>query len=178
MSAAGFLRSRSPHAQAVPTIRQAETSADLDAARRLFEEYARTLPFALDFQGFRAELDHLPGEYAPPEGCILLAEANGGLAGCVALRPLTGDPERPKARLCEMKRLYVRPAHRGRGIGRALAEAVLGEARRRDYDAMRLDTVASMTAANGLYRALGFREIGAYRHNPLDDPVFFEKRFS
>lgn len=81
-------------------------------------------------------------------------------------------------RFCEMKRLYVRPAHRGEGLGRALGEAVLDAARERGYDAMRLDTVAAMDAANALYRRLGFREIGAYCHNPLDEPVFFEKRLA
>ena len=175
----------------MPPLRRVSTPAELRAARRLFEEYARSLPFALDFQGFREELDALPGEYAPPDGAILLAEdddassgadrsdadasfAGCSFAGCVALRPLAA-PEADERRLCEMKRLYVRPARRGRGIGRALADAVLDEARQRGYDAMRLDTVAAMDAANALYRALGFREIAAYRHNPLDAPVFFEK---
>ena len=168
----------------VPTIRLVTTDAQLRAARRLFAEYARSLPFALDFQGFQEELNALPGEYAPPDGSILLAEAErtdpnadddaDAFAGCVALRPLAAD-DADDRRLCEMKRLYVRPAHRGRGLGRTLVDAVLDEARRRGYDAMRLDTVASMNAANALYRALGFREIAPYRHNPLDAPVFFEK---
>ena len=166
----------------MPSIRPVATDADLQVARRLFEEYARSLPFTLDFQGFREELEGLPGNYAPPEGCILLAEADdasdGECAGCVALRPLDTPASNSPPHLCEMKRLYVRPAYRGQGIGHALGKAVLDEARRRDYDAMRLDTVASMTAANALYRRLGFREIEAYRHNPLDEPVFFEKRLA
>ena len=171
----------------MPVICRVTTRPELAAARRLFEAYARSLPFALDFQGFQVELDALPGAYAPPGGCILLARADErtrhNYAGCVALRPLTQDllddaPGPPEASLCEMKRLYVRPAYRGEGLGRALGRAVIEEARRHGYDAMRLDTVASMTAANALYRSLGFHEIGPYCHNPLDDPVFFEKRLA
>lgn len=156
-------------------VRPVQSADDLATARRLFEAYARSLPFALDFQGFREELDALPGEYAPPGGGILLAQAPDGetAAGCVALRPLA-DPDFD-GRLCEMKRLYVRPSQRGRGAGHRLVEAVLRAGRQRGYDAMRLDTVASMTAANALYRSAGFYEIDAYRHNPLDGPVFFER---
>ncbi|MBN2169802.1 MAG: GNAT family N-acetyltransferase [Candidatus Krumholzibacteriota bacterium] len=146
----------------------AVTDGDLARARGLLEEYAASLDFALDFQDFTAELAAFPGDYAPPRGRVLLAEADGEAVGCVCLRPLAGDA-------CEMKRLYLKPAWRGRGLGRRLAAALLDEARGLGYARMRLDTVAAMTAANALYRALGFRAIPPYRHNPLPDALFFER---
>jgi ribosomal protein S18 acetylase RimI-like enzyme len=148
-------------------IRPALGAEDVSAARDLFEEYARSLPFGLDFQDFEEELRSLPGEYAPPRGRILLAWVDGELAGCVALRPW--DEER-----CEMKRMYARPRFRGRGAGRALAEAVMAEARAIGYRWMRLDTVPGMDAALALYRSLGFHEIPAYRHNPIPGAVYLE----
>ena len=154
----------------MPSIRLAETEADLAAARTLFREYAEGLDFALDFQDFEEEMAALPGPYARPDGCILLAEREKSPIGVVAVKPL-GD-----AGVCEMKRLYVRPAHRGTGVGRALGEAVLDAARTLGYDVMRLDTVASMTAARALYRSLGFEERSPYYHNPLDDVVYMERR--
>lgn len=146
----------------------AATAADRDRARALLAEYAASLDFDLDFQGFAAELAAFPGDYAPPRGRVLLAEAGGEAVGCVCLRPLDED-------VCEMKRLYVRPARRGAGVGRRLAAALVDEARRLGYARMRLDTVAAMTAANALYRSLGFREIPPYRHNPLPGALFFER---
>ena len=136
-------------------------------ARLLFIEYAESLDIGLDFQGFDDELAALPGRYAPPAGCLLLALVDGEVAGCVALRDLGGE-------IGEVKRLWVRPAFRGRRVGRALAEQVLERAREAGYQRLRLDTLASMDAANGLYRSLGFREIEAYYHNPNEDAVFFE----
>lgn len=135
--------------------------------RALFEEYASSLGIDLCFQNFDEELRNLPGDYALPGGVIVLARVEGAPAGCVALRKLEGD-------VCEMKRLYVKPEYRGRGIGRALAEAVIGDARTLGYASMKLDTLASMTEANGLYRSLGFKECRPYRYNPCACPVFME----
>jgi putative acetyltransferase len=141
--------------------------AQLDGVRTLLMEYASSLGFGLDFQSFDEELSSLPGRYAPPAGCILLAVREQQLAGCVALRRLDGS-------VCEMKRLYVRPSLRGLGIGRLLAEGVIQEARRRGYAKMRLDTVPAMWSAQALYESLGFYEIEAYCHNPIPGARFME----
>lgn len=154
-------------AKSPPEICPARSPTDVQAARELFEEYARSLPFGLEFQDFEGELASLPGEYAPPRGRILLAWVDGELAGCVAIR--AWDEER-----CEMKRMYARPEFRGRGVGRALAEAVMAEARAIGYRWMRLDTVPGMDAALTLYRAMGFRDIPPYRHNPIPGAVYLE----
>jgi ribosomal protein S18 acetylase RimI-like enzyme len=135
--------------------------------RRLFQQYADALGFDLEFQDFSRELATLPGEYAPPRGCILLAARAEAYVGCVALRPLENS-------VCEMKRLYVIPDFRGQKIGRILARGIIDEARLRGYEHMRLDTIATMTAAKSLYLSLGFRSIKPYRYNPLDDPTYFE----
>ena len=150
------------------TIRRAESPEDHRLVRALFEEYAASLGFDLDFQDFQQELAELPGRYSPPAGCILVGESAGQVVGCVALRRHAGD-------IAEMKRLYVKPSCRGQGAGRKLAEAVIAEARERGYTRMRLDTVASMGPANALYRSLGFVETERYRHNPLPDALFFER---
>lgn len=148
-------------------IIHATTKAHYQSARNLFIQYADSLGFDLEFQGFSRELAELPGNYEPPAGCILLAAIDDGYAGCVALRPLQN-------KICEMKRLFVIPAYRGRGIGKALAKAVIAEARKQGYQKMRLDTIESMQAARGLYFSLGFKTIEAYCHNPLDNPSFME----
>jgi ribosomal protein S18 acetylase RimI-like enzyme len=148
-------------------LRRAETGSLLGAARRLFEEYAASLDFDLDFQGFEAELADLPGAYAPPGGCLMIAEHKRRMAGCAALREESRG-------VCEMKRLYVRPQFRGLGIGRALAEAVITEAKRIGYSRMRVDTVPSMGEAIALYGSLGFERIDPYRHNPIAGAVFME----
>jgi putative acetyltransferase len=142
-------------------------AADIADARRLFDEYAASLGFDLAFQDFERELAELPGDYAPPAGAILLARVGDETVGCVAVRPL-------EAEVCEMKRLYVRPPHRGTGAGRALAEAAIAVARDLGYARMRLDTVPSMSAARTLYRAVGFREIPPYRYNPIPGTTFME----
>jgi ribosomal protein S18 acetylase RimI-like enzyme len=137
-------------------------------AHRLFQEYATSLAVDLCFQSFDQELAGLPGRYAPPEGRLLLAWCDGELAGCVALRSL-GDG------ICEMKRLYVRPAFRGRGIGRLLIDRIISEAVGAGYSSMRLDTLPSMGAALDLYRERGFREIPPYTTNPVPGAVFLER---
>lgn len=144
-----------------------EGRRDLGRVRALFLEYARSLDFALGFQGFDRELAGLPGEYAPPGGALLLASVDGEAAGCVALR-------KNDAARCEMKRLYVRPTFRGFDIGRRLVGEVIRRAREAGYRAMRLDTVLGMTEAVALYRSLGFAEIKPYRPNPLPGALFFE----
>ena len=142
---------------------------ELPAVRRLFEEYAASLEVDLGFQDFEHELRELPGDYGPPAGRILLALDGDEPAGCVALRPY--EPE-----VCEMKRLYVRPAFQGSGLGRRLVEAIVEAGRDAGYSVMRLDTLPSMQAARGLYRSLGFEEIEAYRHNPVHGTTYFELR--
>ena len=146
----------------------AEGAVQIAHARELFLEYAQSLGFSLCFQGFDQELAGLPGKYAPPQGRLLLAEVDGQTAGCVGLRPLEGA-------ICEMKRLYVRPAFRGKSLGRVLAERVIGEARGIGYTHMRLDTISStMADAVALYRRLGFVEIAPYCANPMADALYME----
>jgi len=140
---------------------------EVPAIKELFQEYAGSLNFDLDFQEFREELETLPGKYAPPLGCIFLAKENGEIIGCVAVRPLGSD-------ICEMKRLYVKPAHRRKKVGRELAVAMIEEAKRLGYRVMRLDTVEAMKEASALYRALGFQPIDAYTYNPLPGAMYFE----
>lgn len=149
------------------TVRTAQTATDIQTAAILFREYADTLDFDLDFQDFVAELANLPGDYSSPDGCLLLAFAPEQPAGCVALRKFAPD-------ICEMKRLYVRPAYRGLNLGRRLAETIIREARFRGYRKMVLDTVPTMQAAIGLYESLGFVPIAPYRYNPIAGAKFYE----
>ena len=139
----------------------------IQIVRDLFSEYAESLRFGLDFQNFEKEMTELPGEYAPPDGLILVARYKAKIAGCVALRKISDQ-------ICEMKRLYVRESYRRQGIGRRLAEAVIEVARHTGYRSMRLDTVPGMVVATTLYRSLGFSEIGPYRHNPIQGALYFE----
>ena len=139
----------------------------LGTVRELFGEYARSLEIDLCFQGFDDELAELPGRYAPPAGRLLLAVEGATPTGCVALRGI-GDGT------CEMKRLYVRPAFRRKGIGRLLAGRIIGDAREIGYQRMRLDTLSSMKGALALYQSLGFKRIEAYYHNPSAGAVFLE----
>lgn len=148
-------------------IEPGHRAEQIEGVRRLFEEYAATLDFDLCFQGFGEELAQLPGDYAPPAGRLLLARVESETAGCVALRPIEAD-------VCEMKRLYVRPAYRGLGAGRMLVESIIREGREAGYRRMRLDTLASMTAARRLYQQLGFHEIPPYRNNPVQGAAFLE----
>ncbi len=149
-----------------PEIRLAvpEAADEIEATRAIFREYAASLGIDLCFQNFEDELRDLPGEYAHPGGHLLLAYVDGALAGCGALRPLSGT-DYPNA--CEMKRLFVRPAFRRFGLGRALASALIDEARRAGYSAMLLDTLDDMEAARALYEDLGFVDIPPYYHNPI-----------
>jgi len=147
---------------------EAESAAQIAQARELFLEYAESLGFSLCFQNFEKELAHLPGDYAPPDGRLLLAESAGQLAGCVALHKLENG-------ICEMKRLYLRPRFRGQGLGRTLTDRIIAEARHIGYQRMRLDTVEPvMKDAVAMYRRLGFREIDPYCKNPIAGALYME----
>src|SRR5271166_5754814 len=150
------------------TLTQVESPKQLAQARDLFLEYAQSLGFSLCFQNFDQELAGLPGDYAPPEGRLLLGEYGGELAACVALHKL--EPG-----ICEMKRLYLRPNFRGKGLGRTLTERIITEARQIGYKRMRLDTVEpAMKDAVAMYRKLGFKEIAPYRANPIAGAMYME----
>jgi ribosomal protein S18 acetylase RimI-like enzyme len=144
------------------------TPVQLRDARALFLEYAASLGFDLRFQGFHEEVAALPGPYAPPEGELLIAEVDGQPLGCIAMRPLDEFA-------CEMKRLYVRPAGRGRGLGRLLCEVLIALAQERGYTRMKLDTVPAMEPAIALYRSLGFEPAEPYRYNPIPGALFMER---
>ena len=140
------------------------TASELQSTRAIFQEYAQELGVDLCFQNFDAELNDLPGDYAAPQGALLLAMVDGKLAGCCALRPLLSS-DYPNA--CEMKRLYVRGSYRRLGLGRQLAEAVLDAARVAGYHHVLLDTLSEMESARALYADLSFEEIAPYYHNPI-----------
>jgi ribosomal protein S18 acetylase RimI-like enzyme len=151
-------------------VRHAE---EIAAAAALFREYADWLGIDLSFQGFEAEFASLPGEYAPPMGELMLAcSPDGSALGCVAVRPLEG------AAVCEMKRLYVRPAARGLGIGSTLVAAIIKSAEELGYAQMKLDTLPSMPEAFALYKGCGFSEIPPYYHNPVAGTVYLGKLLS
>ncbi|KAI7155320.1 hypothetical protein KC349_g7078 [Hortaea werneckii] len=166
-------------------ISAAKTQEDLDAVLQLFEAYALALGIDLSFQDFASELASLPGKYALPTGCLLLArDTEGRGVGCVGLRPLPmtedggggggGGDAVPGGSCCEMKRLYVDPSQRGSGLGRMLADRVIVGARRLGYQRMRLDTLPSMQSARALYKALGFNEIEPYYRTPIQGTIFME----
>ena len=150
----------------VPEVTLLSVGADesIEPAREILREYAASLAIDLCFQNFDAELANLPGEYAPPTGHLLLAFVDGALAGCGGFRPL---PDADAANACEMKRLFVRPAFRRFGLGRALAEALIDEARRAGYSTMLLDTLDEMESARELYASIGFVEVAPYYFNPI-----------
>jgi putative acetyltransferase len=141
-----------------------ETPALLDATREIFREYAGELTVDLCFQGFDAELATLPGDYAGPQGLLLLAFVDGALAGCGGFRPLPGSDY---ANACEMKRLFVRRAFRRFGLGRLIAQALMDRALQAGHSVMLLDTLDEMETARGLYDTLGFVEIPPYYFNPI-----------
>ena len=149
-------------------IFHATSTEDVQRARKLFEEYAAGIGISLCFQNFDRELANLPGDYAAPDGQLLLAEEDDQLAGCIALRKLDDG-------VCEMKRLFLREAYRGQGLGRVLVESIIDEARKLGYTYMRLDTIPGpMDKAIALYRSMGFVEIGPYYKNPVEGAKFME----
>jgi GNAT superfamily N-acetyltransferase len=145
-------------------LREAESQGDLLAVRELFLDYQADIGIDLCFQGFADELAGLPGEYAPPSGALLLALVDGAPAGCVALRPM---PNTDHLNACEMKRLFVRRAFRGFGLGRLLVERIMTQGHLAGYTTMLLDTLSDMETARALYQEAGFVEIAPYYHNPL-----------
>jgi GNAT superfamily N-acetyltransferase len=140
---------------------------DLEAVHRLFREYAESLSVDLAFQSFEDEIAGLPGRYAPPTGALLVARVDDQTIGCVALRVIDAET-------CELKRLFVRPAHRGGGVGLRLLESAVAEARRLGYRRLRLDTIPEMGRAQKLYERFGFRDIAAYTKNPVAGARFLE----
>jgi ribosomal protein S18 acetylase RimI-like enzyme len=171
----------------------ARTPDQIDAFRTLAREYAASLPFDLDYQDFEEELATLPGKYAPPAGDLLLATTDvaadvdaprlhtpdgpRAAVGIIAVRPLADSgyhPADPRP-ACEMKRMYVRPSQRGRGLGRLLGEASLNVARRAGYRCMKLDTESTFAAAVALYRSLGFVEVERYNDDPIEDTIWMAR---
>ena len=148
----------------------ATSESDIKEARTLLQEYAAWLGISLCFQNFDRELAALPGEYAPPDGRLLLAFEDDEVAGCIALRKI-------RATTCEMKRLFLRPEFRGRGLGRVLVERIIEEARQIGYTQMCLDTLPGrMDQAIALYKSIGFKEIEPYYNNPVPGATFMELR--
>lgn len=163
--------SASSGASSQPNIQIQQVGAEqpeaLDTIRQLFTDYVYALPVDIAFQDVEAELKQLPGKYAAPHGALLLATVNGQAAGCIGIRPETGDA-------CEMKRLYVAEEFRRLKLGRLLVEAAMRQAQHLGYARMRLDTLERMIPARRLYESFGFKEIDAYIYNPLDDVLFME----
>ena len=146
---------------------QATDKHEMKKVKEIFIEYRKDLGLDLSFQDFQDELDELPGEYSPPDGTIILAKEVDKIKGCVALRKIDEHT-------CEMKRLYVKPEHRGKGLGRKLAVSIIDIARNKGYTKMKLDTLTTLKKANQLYCSLGFEDCEPYRYNPLDDALYME----
>lgn len=146
------------------SLKPAQFPDDLQTVRDLFLDYQAELGIDLCFQGFEAELAELPGFYAPPAGSLLVAWVDGEPAGCCALRPL---PNADHLNACEMKRLFVRRAFRGFGLGRLLVERILSDGQLAGYTTMLLDTLSDMETARALYQEAGFVEVAPYYHNPI-----------
>lgn len=153
----------------IPTIREAQAAADIEQVRQLFIEYQSALGVDLCFQGFNEELAALPGRYSRPSGRLLVAVDGPRVLGVVALRSVSEAD-------CEMKRLYVRPAGRGLGLGRLLTTTLIDEARLAGYQRMLLDTLPAMAEAQALYRAMGFIEIQPYYNNPVNGTLYMALR--
>ena len=149
----------------MPTVRDAQTAADIEQVRELFVEYQSALGISLGFQGFNEELSALPGDYSRPSGRLLLAEDGSRALGVVALRSVS-DVD------CEMKRLYVRPSGRGLGLGRLLTATLIEEARIAGYERMLLDTLPFMTEAQAMYRSMRFTEIRPYYNSPVEGTLY------
>jgi len=149
-------------------IVEAITQEHIDYTRELFLEYARSLDFSLCFQDFDRELEMLPGSYARPDGCILLAFNDNIVAGCVAVRRFNENT-------CEMKRLYVKPGLRNSGTGRKLSQYIINESCKIGYERIVLDTLSTMKGAMALYKSLGFQIIEPYYYNPLENVCYYEK---
>lgn len=156
-----------PMKKASVTIREATGDQEMATARRLFQDYAAWLGIDLGFQSFDEELATLPRPYAAPSGLILLAEREGLAIGCVALRKIADA-------VGEVKRLYVSPRYQGGGIGKLLMESVIVEAKERRYARIMLDTLPKMTAAQRLYRSLGFKTIAPYYASPITGTTYME----
>lgn len=151
-------------------IIQATTPAQYETGAELFKEYAASLDFTLCFQSFDDELKILPQMYGPPTGALLLVETVGQCIGAVGLRRIENDLT------CEVKRMYIRPGHQGKGIGKALMEKVLETARVLNYELIKLDTLSKMPAAVGLYKSFGFVETRPYNYNPHAEVLYFERQ--
>jgi len=148
-------------------IKEVNSTEELLHIKGLFIEYVNSLGIDLSFQNFNDELSSLPGEYSSPDGALLLAEFDGKIAGCIALRKISD-------KICEMKRLYVRDEYKGKRIGYALIKQIIDKAKNIGYRYMRLDTLPSMKKAICLYRSLGFVNIDPYRYNPVEGAMFME----
>ncbi len=147
---------------------QAISSEEIEAIKSLFIEYAESLNFSLCFQDFDKEIESLPGKYSPPEGSLILAKIENEFAGCIALKKIEDG-------ICEMKRLYVKPSHRGKQIGKILVEKIISDAKEIGYKSMRLDTVeGKMDSAIALYKEFGFKKIEKYYTNPEPHTLYME----